>query len=115
MSSNLVEIKTMESYLKIIHTDMPIVLDFSAAWCGPCKKIFPKIVDLSKEYPEIIFAKIDIDSLEELANQYTITSVPTFKFVLNGTEHAEVCGANIDKVVKCTEKLWELFLGDQDE
>lgn len=106
---NLIEIGSMEEYLKVIHMEVPIVLDFSASWCGPCKRIYPKLVELAQNYPGMMFGKIDIDNLEDLATQYQIQSVPTFKFILNGTEHGEVRGASVEKLEDFTRQLWDLY------
>lgn len=115
--ANLIEVSSMEKYLELIHSEAPIVLDFSASWCGPCKRIYPKLVELAGQYPGMMFGKIDIDNLEDLANQYQIQSVPTFKFILDGAEKGEIKGANTGQLEEYTKQLWELYQngGSADE
>ena len=57
------------------------VIDFSATWCGPCKRLAPILDDLAKEYSgKIMFYKVDIDDCRELSQAYGVTSVPTMLF-----------------------------------
>ena len=66
-------------------TSLPIVLDFSASWCGPCKQLAPIIDELSKEYEgRIAVAKCDIEEADDLTMEYGIRNVPTVIFIKNG-------------------------------
>ncbi|XP_043252374.1 thioredoxin-2 [Colletes gigas] len=78
--------------------DKLVVLDFFALWCNPCKAIAPKITELLKEIPDIVFLKIDVDEAHEIAQQYQITSMPTFVFIKNGKVLETFSGANYDKL-----------------
>jgi thiol-disulfide isomerase/thioredoxin len=57
------------------------VLDFSAEWCGPCKRLAPTLENLQRKFPQFEFAKIDIDNSQELANTFFIQSLPTVAFI----------------------------------
>ncbi|BEI94581.1 uncharacterized protein CcaverHIS019_0701530 [Cutaneotrichosporon cavernicola] len=59
------------------------VLDFHAVWCGPCKFIAPVLARIATSYPDIVVAKIDVDKNKELAKRYSVTAMPTFKFIKN--------------------------------
>lgn len=73
------EIKNVEEFNTALDgTTKYVFFDFYATWCGPCKKIEPRIKELSEEYPEIKFYKIDVDKVTVLAKQYSIKSMPTF-------------------------------------
>lgn len=66
-------------------TGLPIVIDFSATWCGPCKKIAPIIEELASEYDgRVIIGKCDVDDNDELTSKYGIRNVPTVLFIKNG-------------------------------
>ncbi|XP_056639950.1 thioredoxin-2-like [Diorhabda carinulata] len=80
-----------------------VVLDFSAAWCGPCKMIAPKLDDLVKEFPNVLILKIDVDECEEIAMEYGIKSMPTFIFLKNGQEITQFSGANYEKLKETIE------------
>jgi len=66
-------------------TGLPMVVDFSATWCGPCKRIAPIISELADEYAgRIIVGKCDVDDNEELTARFGIRNVPTVIFLKNG-------------------------------
>jgi len=71
-----------------------IVVDFSAAWCGPCKNIAPYLEELSNTYPNAHFLNVDVDECQETAAAYGITAMPTFIFLRNKTRLALVKGAD---------------------
>lgn len=76
---------TNENVKEFMATELPIVLDFSAAWCGPCKQLAPIIDELSKEYEgRIAVGKCDIEEADELTMEYGIRNVPTVIFIKNG-------------------------------
>merc|ERR1719411_1088686 len=71
-----------------------VVVDFSAAWCGPCKNIAPYVEELSNTYPNAHFLNVDVDECQETAASYGITAMPTFIFLRNKTRLALVKGAD---------------------
>ncbi|GAA55399.1 thioredoxin-1 [Clonorchis sinensis] len=81
-----------------------VVVDFFATWCGPCKDIAPKFVALSGSYPGVTFAKVDVDQLPELPEEYGVTAMPTFIFFKNGKPVETVLGASIEKVEAAVKK-----------
>jgi len=69
----------MESFNEIINGDKPVLVDFFATWCGPCKAMTPVVESLGKSLQgQARVLKIDIDKNETVANKYQIQSVPTF-------------------------------------
>ena len=58
-------------------TSWVIIADFYATWCWPCKVLWPVMEELSEEHPEVKFLKVDVDEVSELAEEYSISSIPT--------------------------------------
>ncbi len=89
---------------EVLGSDMPVVVDFWAAWCGPCKLMNPIIDSLAEAYDgKAKLAKINIDDYEQLASDYHIMGVPTLLFFKNGqlmerTEGVMAQGAIADKI-----------------
>ena len=80
------KIITDQSYQEVIAQGLPVVIDFSATWCGPCKKIAPIIEELAAEYEgKVNIFKCDVDENDELTSKFGIRNVPTVIF-LKGEE-----------------------------
>ena len=76
---------TNDNAKEFMATELPIVLDFSAPWCGPCKQLAPIIDELSNEYAgRIAVGKCDIEEADDLTAEYGIRNVPTVIFIKNG-------------------------------
>jgi thioredoxin 1 len=88
------EATNSENAKKLIsESDKPVVVDFSAEWCGPCKMLSPILEELAGEYSgKTDIIKVDIDESQDLAQQYGIVSVPTLVFFKNGDEVDRVIG-----------------------
>lgn len=69
----------------VLKSDKPVLVDFFAEWCGPCRMLGPVLEEFSKEYEgEYVVGKVNIDEQEELAASYGIMSIPTIKVFKNG-------------------------------
>lgn len=77
----------------ISSNDMPVVVDFWAAWCGPCKMMAPEFAKAAQTMPDVIFAKVDTESAQRTAAQYNIRSIPTLAVFYKGRELARQSGA----------------------
>ena len=68
----------------INNTKVLTVLDFWAEWCAPCRALSPVIEQLTKEFPNVDIAKVNVDLNPSLSSQFGITSIPTLVFIKNG-------------------------------
>lgn len=73
--------------------DRPVLVDFSASWCGPCQMMAPVVDEIAKEEAGFVTAKIDIDEVPEIAAKYHVMSVPSFLVYINGEEKGRFLGA----------------------
>lgn len=69
---------------EVISSSDLAVVDFWAAWCGPCKAFAPVFEQVSASYPGVVFAKVDVDSAPDLAKRFGVMSIPTIAFFKNG-------------------------------
>lgn len=70
-----------------------MVVDFWAAWCGPCRVIAPVIENLAASMPEVTFAKVDVDANPGLAARYRVEGIPTLLFLERGVDQGRLVGA----------------------
>lgn len=78
-------IVTPESAQSLLEQELPVVLDFSATWCGPCRKVSPIMDELAEEFKgRVVVAKADVDECEDLAIDFKVRNVPTVLFIKNG-------------------------------
>ena len=75
---------TNENFEELKRADRPVLLDFFATWCGPCRMIAPFVEEIAAEHPEYIIAKIDVDECPDLAREFGIESIPTLVVLKDG-------------------------------
>lgn len=87
-------INSVDFEQEVISSDVPVVVDFFATWCGPCKMIAPVLDQLADEFQgQAKVVKLDVDQAKETATQYNIRTVPTLLFFKDGEIVDKVVGA----------------------
>ena len=91
--SNIVEVSEETYEQEVLKTDIPVLIDFSAEWCGPCKMLAPIFDSLSNKYNgNVKFIKLDIDSNRTISSKLGIMGVPTIILFKNGKELERIVG-----------------------
>ncbi|MAK09234.1 MAG: thioredoxin [Rhodobacteraceae bacterium] len=82
---SILDVKDKDFKEKVLEADKPVLCDFWAEWCGPCKQISPILHELAEDYKEkILIAKVNIDENPEVPSNYGIMSIPTLILFKNG-------------------------------
>jgi len=103
-SDNMVILTDAVFEEKVLKSDKPVLVDFWAEWCGPCKMIAPYLEELAEEFKDkITFAKLDVDANTEFASKYGIRSIPTMIVFKNGEQADMIVGADPNRIRKAVE------------
>lgn len=78
---------------EVMNSDKPVLLDFWASWCGPCRMVVPIVEEIALERPDIKVGKVNVDEQPELANQFGVMSIPTLVVMKNGKIVNQATGA----------------------
>jgi len=98
---NIVELSESTFEMEVLRADLPVVVDFYAEWCGPCKMLAPLLEQLANEFQgRIKFAKANVDEIPELAAAYQITGVPTLALFRGGEPIDALVGLVAPKALK---------------
>ena len=83
---------TKENFDAVVNGDKPVLLDFWAPWCGPCRMVAPIVEEIASEQDDIIVGKVNVDDEMELAVKFGIVSIPTLILLKNGMEVDKIVG-----------------------
>jgi thioredoxin 1 len=92
--SKIIKIDESNFEMEVKNSDLPVMIDFWATWCGPCKMIAPHVEEASSLYSgKLKVGKIDVDTNQQIAMQYSIMSIPAVMFFKNGSVVDQIVGA----------------------
>jgi thioredoxin len=105
--SNLKQISQNEFEAEVIQSDLPVVVDFYADWCAPCRQLGPILDRLSAEFSgQIKFVKINCDDEQELAAAFEVTGLPTLAFIDQGQRVGQFAGLPPESELRLELQNW---------
>lgn len=88
----MINVNDEAEFRTLIEGDKPVLVDFYADWCGPCKMLTPILEELSGETSEITICKVNVDNHPQLAQEFAVQSIPTIISFKNGELHKKAVG-----------------------
>ena len=83
---------TKENFNEVINTEKPVLIDFYADWCGPCKMLSPVVDEIAEENPQFVVGKVNVDEEEALAMEFGVMSIPTLVIFKDGNVAEKLVG-----------------------
>ena len=94
MSDNVKEFSTDDFKSEVVESDTPVLVDFWAEWCGPCRVIAPVVEELASDYEgKVKFGKVNVDDHNQVASEYGVRSIPTLLIFKDGAVVNQIVGA----------------------
>lgn len=101
------QIKSIEEFERAVESGGLVVTDYFATWCAPCKAMEPALQEIERRFPQVLFLKVNVEEMEELAFRQAISAMPTFTFHMGGLRlnPSTIQGANKQKLATTIENL----------
>jgi thioredoxin 1 len=90
---DIVELNEANFDERVLNADAPVLVDFWAPWCGPCRTMGPVLEGVARDYPSVRVGKLNVDENRELADRYRVMSIPTLMVFSGGVAQKSLLGA----------------------